>query len=501
MQGMDKLDALQQDEKTQFDASEKAAQPLRDREMKELMTPVQARAHLEKLKDAPKPEDYQKGSMEFASSMALVGAVFGRFSRAGGTGALNAFTGALKGWHDGNMEAYANKQKEWEENTKKTLANNQMEIEKYREIIENKKLNIDQMSAAITIAAAPYQNKLMFDYGQEKNINGVLNLYDKMVGIQEKAESSFQKLMGFNENDKAALKSTIEQYNNNPSQLAGLTNQQFQSLRIAGERFPDIPKLNNPAEGISLTATGGARGMGTPDDIKEKVEGIKSGNQPPTTTGLYGNNKLRVEAELQRQGVNLAQSQLQWLQAQQEVRSLNSQRMIQYVGLAHGLTGTIDRAEQTAKQMNLSGLTGYNYVQLQELIKAEGNSERGQLAVRYLNDVNAVKGELANLENGGYAPTDPAWKIANEQVNSNYGVKELSAALDEVKKIVNYRVNNIPGIKELGAGAANRYTGQTGFDPAAQDSGSPVKVSTPEEAQKLAPGTHYVTPDNQEFTR
>ena len=31
--------------------------------------------------------------------------------------------------------------------------------------------------------------------------------------------------------------------------------------------------------------------------------------------------------------------------------------------------------------------------------------------------------------------------------------------------------------------------------------GSPVKVSTPEEAQKLAPGTHYVTPDNQEFTR
>ena len=499
MRGMDKLETLQADEEKQFNASEAAAQPLRDREMKELMTPVQARSHLEKLKDAPKPEDYQKGSMEFASSMALVGAVFGRFSRRGGTAALNAFSGALKGWHEGNMEAYGNAQKEWEENTKKTLANNQMEIEKYKEIIENKKLNIDQMSAAITIATAPFQNKLMFDYGQEKNINGVLNLYDKMVGIQERLKSSTETLLGFNENDLTSIKSSIDQYNAHPEQLSGLTNEQFQKLRILGEQHGWT--LNNPAAGISLTATGGARGMGTPDDIKEKVEGIKSGNQPPTTTGLYGNNKLRVEAELQRQGVNLAQSQLQWLQAQQEVRSLNSQRMIQYVGLAHGLTGTIDRAEQTAKQMNLSGLTGYNYVQLQELIKAEGNSERGQLAVRYLNDVNAVKGELANLENGGYAPTDPAWKIANEQVNSNYGVKELSAALDEVKKIVNYRVNNIPGIKELGAGAANRYTGQTGFDPAAQDSGSPVKVSTPEEAQKLAPGTHYVTPDNQEFTR
>ena len=97
MKGMDKLETLQADEKEQFDKSEAAAQPLRNREMKELMTTVQARAHLEKLKDAPKPEDYQKGSMEFASSMALVGAVFGRFSRRGGTAALNAFSGALKG--------------------------------------------------------------------------------------------------------------------------------------------------------------------------------------------------------------------------------------------------------------------------------------------------------------------------------------------------------------------------------------------------------------------
>ena len=246
MKGMDKLETLQADEEKQFNASEAAAQPLRDREMKLLMTPNQAHAHLEKLKDAPKPEDYQKGSMEFASSMALVGAVFGKFSRAGGTGALNAFSGALKGWHEGNMEAYGNAQKEWEENTKKTLENNQMEIEKYKEIIENKKLNIDQMAAAITIAAAPYQNKLMFDYGQEKNINGMLNLYDKMVGIQEKAESSFQKLQGFNENDTKALKSTIDQYNQHPEQLAGLTNEQFQTLRIAGERYGFT--LNNPTQ-------------------------------------------------------------------------------------------------------------------------------------------------------------------------------------------------------------------------------------------------------------
>ena len=145
------------------------------------------------------------------------------------------------------MEAYGNAQKEWEANTKATLANNQMEIEKYREVIENKKLNIDQMSAALTLAAQPFQNKLMFDYAQEKNINGALNLYDKMVGIQEKAESAFQKMLGFSEYDTKALKSTIDQYNQHPEQLAGLSNEQFQQLRIAGERYG--LKLNNPADG------------------------------------------------------------------------------------------------------------------------------------------------------------------------------------------------------------------------------------------------------------
>ena len=175
------------------------AQPLRDREMKEPMTPAQARSHLEKPKDAPKPEDYQKGSMEFASSMALVGAVFGRFSRRGGTAALNAFSGALKGWHEGNMEAYGNAQKEWEANAKKTLENNQMEIEKYKEIIENKKLNIDQMSAAITIGHGliPEQTDVRLWAGKEHQ-RSIGTPADKMVEMYRRGVATINRtLLGF----------------------------------------------------------------------------------------------------------------------------------------------------------------------------------------------------------------------------------------------------------------------------------------------------------------
>jgi hypothetical protein len=34
-----------------------------------------------------------------------------------------------------------------------------------------------------------------------------------------------------------------------------------------------------------------------------------------------------------------------------------------------------------------------------------------------------------------------------------------------------------------------------------QGASAPVKVSTPDEATKLTPGTHYVTPDGKEFIR
>jgi hypothetical protein len=68
------------------------------------------------------------------------------------------------------------------------------------------------------------------------------------------------------------------------------------------------------------------------------------------------------------------------------------------------------------------------------------------------------------LANGGYAPTIPAWELANQQVNGNYGVDQLGASLREIKRAINYRLQNIPGMTELGAGAPNRYIqGQNTF--------------------------------------
>ena len=54
--------------------------------------------------------------------------------------------------------------------------------------------------------------------------------------------------------------------------------------------------------------------------------------------------------------------------------------------------------------------------------------------------VNTLKEEFAQLAAGGYAPTEDAWKLANSQINGNYGVKDLRASLTEVQRLINYRL-------------------------------------------------------------
>src|ERR1700733_1042323 len=146
-----------------------AETPYREKLLKILDSPQEATAHLDKVKDAPKPEDYKKYSMEFASAMAVLGAVGGRWTRHAGNAALNAFTGALNGWHQGNLEAYEQASKQWEADTKQTIENNNVELEKYHEIMSNKQANIDQMMAAMQLAGAESQNKIIMDFAASKN--------------------------------------------------------------------------------------------------------------------------------------------------------------------------------------------------------------------------------------------------------------------------------------------------------------------------------------------
>ncbi len=193
------------------------------------------------------------------------------------------------------------------------------------------------------------------------------------------------------------------------------------------------------------------------------AEAIISGKQPPTTTGLYKQG-ASVKAKLARKGFDQTSAQLEWQAAQKQVQSLNGPQMTRYAGLAKSVVNTIDEIRDLAKQMDNSGVPALNALKMQAYMQTEGNSEKGQLAARYIGAVTTLKEEFANLAQGGYAPTEAAFALANQQINGNYGVKQLDASLTEVQRLIRYRLQGIPNFQTLGPDAANRYKPGGGGD-------------------------------------
>lgn len=210
---------------------------------------------------------------------------------------------------------------------------------------------------------------------------------------------------------------------------------------------------------------------------QEISDAIAEGKQPPTTTGLYKQGAA-VKAQLAKRGFDLTQANLEWQAAQKQVQSLNGPQMTRYAGLAKSVVNTIDEVKSLSEEMANSGIPMLNAAKIQAYIQTAGNSEKGQLAARYLAGVNTLKEEFANLAQGGYAPTESAWALANQQINGNYGVQQLAATLTEVQRLIRYRLQGIPNFQTLGPDAPNRYKPDGGGAQPAQG-GSKLSVPPP----------------------
>ena len=232
-------------------------------------------------------------------------------------------------------------------------------------------------------------------------------------------------------------------------------------LNRGGGPQPQAADPNNP-DLDQDTQLGGKqfKSSGNPR-VDNIVKGVDNGDLPPVVSGNVSyKDRTAFASAVEANGINLAQKQLQWKQAEKQIQSLNGPQMTRYVGLNQSVQSTVDEVLTLSQKMKLSGIPALNSAELAGYIQTQGNSPAGQLATQYTSAVNTLKEEFANLANGGYAPTDPAWKLADQQINGNYGWQQLPASLGEVKKLINIRLHAIPGMDTLGPGAKNQYTGQ-----------------------------------------
>lgn len=266
-----------------------------------------------------------------------------------------------------------------------------------------------------------------------------------------------------------------------PDAIRGLALNPDAMKAVWGQQKPVVlpygGELVNPNTGepVNPIASGGS----LREQANTIAEGIKNGSQPPDLKSMY-RTAPAIRAKLQEGGFDLAKAQLQWAQAQKQIQSLNGPQMTRFVGLAGSVDRTIDEVNDLASQMKLGGIPLLNKGELAAYIQTQGNSPNGQLATRYVTAINTLKEEFANLANGGYAPTEPAWKLANQQIEANYGDKQLAASLTEVQRLIRYRLQAIPNINTLGPGSANQYTGNPGLSTGASVPEAPKAVAAPE---------------------
>ncbi len=197
---------------------------------------------------------------------------------------------------------------------------------------------------------------------------------------------------------------------------------------------------------------------------------LLDGTLVPSQLAFNARAKAIAAAKRLDPSYNAQDAQLKFEAAKRWITGMNSQRMLQYQGLATSVVNTIDEVKSLAEEVKNSGVIPMNKLKLEAYINLNGNSPEGQLASRYLAAVNTLKEEFANLANGGYAPTESAWDLANSQINGNYGVDQLTSTLGEIQRLVNFRIQAIgntspvyPGSNNFGGQAAGG--GVTETDP------------------------------------
>ena len=81
---------------------------------------------------------------------------------------------------------------------------------------------------------------------------------------------------------------------------------------------------------------------------------------PPTSTQLRTSGNKALANYLAQKGFDATKAALEYKAATQYVTQLNSQRMIQYRGLATSVVNTIDEVKDLATQVKNSGVVPWN---------------------------------------------------------------------------------------------------------------------------------------------
>jgi hypothetical protein len=200
----------------------------------------------------------------------------------------------------------------------------------------------------------------------------------------------------------------------------------------------------------------------SPETKASLLDGLERGDIAPSLLSKRGGDYNTILSMAADRGINLSSLENDYQAAKAFAKNLNSAQQVRFLGLGKSVVNTMKELQNLSEEMKLSGLHLYNKAKLELLVKTAGNTTQGQLASKYMAYINTLKEEFAQLAMGGYAPTEPAFALAHQQVNGNYGVNQMAAVLPELRRLINYRMNAFKEISPIVPSQAQKSGGAQG---------------------------------------
>jgi len=187
---MEKAQAL---EEGNLHQRQREMEPLRQKALAEVQRPLPQPPKQERPPEVPKRQN-QHDDETWLFASALLGSLSGAFTRRHQTNALAAFSGAMEGYQEGSKQKFDQNMKIWEAENKKALQTNKQAMDEYRDVLENRKLTIDQMSIAMQLAGQKYEDQAAITAAKTKNSLVMAQFFDKRAQAAETAQTSADKL-------------------------------------------------------------------------------------------------------------------------------------------------------------------------------------------------------------------------------------------------------------------------------------------------------------------
>jgi hypothetical protein len=369
--------------------------------------------------------------------------------------ALNAGAAAMKGFHQGQQDVFAQNKENFDENLKAAMEQNKVELTRYNAAWDQRKeMDWEKVAPKMYTEAARNGDSLMVQALNTHN----WELVEKVLLGREQAQNAYNKAFEAQDARDRAQQEQIDRWTKDPGIIGRV--EQIRKLQA-----PAPPQSSRNPQNQAIWQL-----LSTPD---------------PQTGKVYDTRDYSARIS--------ASSQL----SKPSTNNMGGKSVS-----VHAVSGHLQELDQLIDALEQAKITG-DFVPANRVSVAIRRANSYPEITNYEIGADIASKELVKAIVPGGGGEGERQKM-EQNLSVDHGPKALHAAANTLRGFLRVQYDALESWADTN-NVSDQFQGVIGRNTKAilEGGGKPaaVKVSSPSEAQALAPGTRYVTPDGHEYTR